>query len=210
MKNLKPILLIMMLFIISSTTSFSQNLHVVELSNFMFSPSTITITVGDTIQWTNVSGNHNVVADDGSFTSGPPAFAPWDFFHIFNTEGTFPYYCEPHGGPGGSGMSGVIIVETPVSVSGQEIVLDDFKLNQNYPNPFNPITTIKYQIPETHFVSLKVYDILGNEAATLINSEKSAGNYEITWDAENIPSGIYFYTLNAGSFVDTKKMILLK
>jgi len=85
-----------------------------------------------------------------------------------------------------------------------------FNLEQNYPNPFNPTTTIKYQIPDLSFVSLKIYDVLGNEIATLINKEKTAGNYQVEFDGANLPSGIYFYRLRAGGFVETKKMLLLK
>ncbi|MGD8305465.1 MAG: T9SS type A sorting domain-containing protein [Ignavibacteria bacterium] len=85
-----------------------------------------------------------------------------------------------------------------------------FELFQNYPNPFNPITTIKYQISELSFVSLKVYDILSNEIATLVNGEKSAGNYEVEFDAGSISSGVYFYKLRTESFVETKKMVLMK
>ena len=85
-----------------------------------------------------------------------------------------------------------------------------YSLHQNYPNPFNPITTIKYQIPELSFVTLKVYDVLGNEILTLVNEEKPIGTYEITWYVGNLPSGVYFYQLKAGSFIETKKMVLLK
>ena len=85
-----------------------------------------------------------------------------------------------------------------------------YGLEQNYPNPFNPVTTIKYQIPEQSFVTLKVYDVLGNEIATLLNEEKPIGNYEVEFDASSLSSGIYFYKLQAGSFVETKKMLLLK
>jgi hypothetical protein len=83
-------------------------------------------------------------------------------------------------------------------------------LLQNYPNPFNPSTTISFQIPNSSFVNLKVYDILGNEVATLINEVKPAGTYEVKFDAADLSSGIYFYTINAGTFVETKKMILMK
>ncbi len=68
-----------------------------------------------------------------------------------------------------------------------------FNLEQNYPNPFNPVTTIKYQIPEISFVTLKVYDVLGNEIATLVSEEKPAGSYEINFNSSNLSSGIYFY-----------------
>jgi hypothetical protein len=89
-------------------------------------------------------------------------------------------------------------------------ILTDYKLSQNHPNPFNPLTTIKYQIPKLSFVTLKVYDVLGSEIVTLVNEEKSAGNYELKFYASELPSGIYLYQLTAGSFVKTKKMILLK
>ena len=85
-----------------------------------------------------------------------------------------------------------------------------YDLSQNYPNPFNPSTTIKYSVPRTAFVSLKVYDVLGREVAALVNEEKSAGNYEVKWNAENFASGIYLYKIQTGSFTQTKKMIYLK
>jgi photosystem II stability/assembly factor-like uncharacterized protein len=86
----------------------------------------------------------------------------------------------------------------------------EFKLGQNYPNPFNPSTKIQYALPITSKVELKVYDVLGREVATLVNEEKTSGNYEINFNGSNLPSGIYFHRLQAGSFVETKKMILLK
>jgi len=86
----------------------------------------------------------------------------------------------------------------------------DFLLNQNYPNPFNPTTTIKYQIPELSFVRIKVFDVLGSEIVTLVNEEKPTGSYEVEFNATGLPSGIYFYRIQAGSFVKTKKMVFLK
>ena len=84
------------------------------------------------------------------------------------------------------------------------------KLFPNYPNPFNPTTTIRYQVPAKEFVTLKVYDMLGKEAATLVNEVKEAGEYNQVFDASELPSGTYFYTLTAGSFTETKKLLLLK
>jgi photosystem II stability/assembly factor-like uncharacterized protein len=86
----------------------------------------------------------------------------------------------------------------------------DFILYQNYPNPFNPSTRIDYSIPRSSFVTLKVYDILGREAATLVNEEKPAGNYEVEFNGSNLSSGVYFYRIEAESFVSTKKLVLLK
>lgn len=85
-----------------------------------------------------------------------------------------------------------------------------FSLYQNFPNPFNPSTTISYQIPKTANVTIKAFDILGREVATLVNEEKPAGNYEVKFDASNIASGIYYYQIKTGKFVQTRKMILLK
>jgi hypothetical protein len=86
----------------------------------------------------------------------------------------------------------------------------EFSLSQNYPNPFNPATTIAYNIPVRSFVTLKVYDVLGNEVSAIVNEQKSAGKYEINFDASNLQSGVYFYELRAGSFVESRKMLLIK
>lgn len=90
------------------------------------------------------------------------------------------------------------------------LVIKEFKLYNNYPNPFNPSTNIKFEIPSDSYVTLKVYDILGNEIASLINEEKTTGAYEVNFNARNFSSGIYFYTITAGSFTDAKKMLLVK
>jgi len=85
-----------------------------------------------------------------------------------------------------------------------------FMLYDNYPNPFNPSTTIRYSIPEGSFTSIKIYNSLGSKVATLVNETKSAGTYEVEFNASDLSSGIYYYTLQAGSFSETKKMILMK
>lgn len=93
---------------------------------------------------------------------------------------------------------------TPFSLS------TEYLLYQNYPNPFNPTTQINYSIPKAELVTLKVYDILGNEAAVLVNEEKTAGKYSINFNAGNLSSGVYFYRLKAGNYSSTKKLILMK
>jgi len=85
-----------------------------------------------------------------------------------------------------------------------------FGIEQNYPNPFNPSTLIKYSISENGFVKLSVYNLVGEEVTVLVNKEVDAGFYEIEFDATTLPSGIYFYRIQAGSFVETKKMVLMK
>jgi hypothetical protein len=85
-----------------------------------------------------------------------------------------------------------------------------FALEQNYPNPFNPTTTIKYTIPTSQFVTLNVFDMIGREITSLVNEEKSPGNYEVKFDGSSFASGIYFYRLKAGNYLETKKILLIK
>ena len=106
----------------------------------------------------------------------------------------------------------------PVNVSNETSLPIKFKLSQNYPNPFNPVTSIKYVVGSQSYVTLKVFDVLGNEIETLVNEEKQIGTYELTWYAEGLPSGVYFYQLrvtdpkssSGKGFVETKKMVLIK
>ena len=121
----------------------------------------------------------------------------------------------------------VFTITNPVSIEEEKYLPKEFSLSQNYPNPFNPSTTIRFTIPTVerfaeslnnnerignslYNVLLKVYDILGNEVATLVNEELPDGEYEVEWNASDLPSGIYFYQLRAGDFVETRKMLLIK
>jgi len=92
----------------------------------------------------------------------------------------------------------------------EDLLPAQYELEQNYPNPFNPSTKIRFTVPEAGLVTMKVYNLLGQEVAILVNEEQAVGVYEVTFDATQLPSGIYFYSINAGDFVATKKMILLK
>jgi len=104
----------------------------------------------------------------------------------------------------------VHVIDQVSSVEDDNIVVKDFILDQNYPNPFNPSTMISYSIPQSSFVTLKVYDIVGNEVATLVNETKSAGKYDISFDASNLSNGVYLYSIKTNNFTSTKKMILMK
>lgn len=100
--------------------------------------------------------------------------------------------------------------DVPSSVSESATSAEDFKLYQNFPNPFNPKTVISYQLAVSSFVSLKIYDILGNEVSPLVNKKQNAGFYKVEFDGSHLSSGLYFYKLVAGNFSDTKKLILIK
>jgi hypothetical protein len=104
---------------------------------------------------------------------------------------------------------------SPVSVEDDVSAPLEFTLEQNFPNPFNPSTKIKYSIPQSSQVQIKVFDVLGNEIEILVNKEKPAGTYEVEFNSHsgevrNLPSGVYFYQLKAREFISTKKMILIR
>ncbi len=116
---------------------------------------------------------------------------------------------------GGSPQTGPTLSLDGVTSAQEEVIPTDYKLSQNYPNPFNPTTTIEFALPQADHVSIKIYDMLGREVATLINDQRSAGNHSIAWNGLNdygqkVSSGSYIYRITAGNFVETKKMMLLK
>ena len=99
------------------------------------------------------------------------------------------------------------LVSVKLSSSGEPA---EFSVDQNYPNPFNPSTTIKYELPEATLVNLRVYDILGREVSVLVNEKRDAGVHEVKFDGSNLASGVYFYRLQAGDFVQSKRLLILK
>jgi plastocyanin len=200
--------LIIIFITLSLNPGFAQTTHNVALVGNTFSPGELTIKVNDVVRWTNNGGLHNVVADDNSFSSGNASTAIWVFEHTFDTEGTYGYHCTEHGGPG-FGMFGTIIVEGPTDVK-DDLVKADYQLHQNYPNPFNPKTIIEYSIPESGNVVIKVFNVTGALERTIISKYHTSGNYSVEFNSEGLSSGIYFYQLIAGDFINTKRMILLK
>ena len=113
-------------------------------------------------------------------------------------------------GTHGRSMYKVDLSQVVNNIQNQSTIAENFKLYQNYPNPFNPTTKLSFVIGNSSFVTLKVYDVLGKEVATLVNEEKSSGKYSVNFNANNLASGIYFYKLQAGNFTKTMKMILMK
>jgi hypothetical protein len=102
------------------------------------------------------------------------------------------------------------VFDIVTGVDDERLSVKEFYLSQNYPNPFNPRTHFEFRIADFGFVTLKVYDVLGNEVAILVNEEKPAGIYEVEFSADGLTSGIYFYKLTSGNFSQTKKMLLMK
>jgi len=150
----------------------------------------------------NLTGSEQTFTLFGSLYSGnyKNVFASDSIYFSENTVVTLPgwgYEVYEYG----SGIN---------SVSNENELPMEFFLSQNYPNPFNPSTKFEFRIADFGFVTLKIYDVLGNEVSTLINEEKPAGEYEVEFDAKDLSAGIYFYQMKAGNFMQTKKMILMK
>ena len=113
-------------------------------------------------------------------------------------------------GTHGRSMYEISTANIPIGIIGSSEIAERFSLSQNYPNPFNPVTNIKFSIPKADYIRLKVYDIRGSEVAVLLNKNMPKGEYTYEFDASNLPSGVYFYTLKTEKFTSTKKMILVK
>ncbi|MFZ2323179.1 MAG: T9SS type A sorting domain-containing protein [Ignavibacteriaceae bacterium] len=109
-------------------------------------------------------------------------------------------------------LNGVVYGDTTITdvEKNTDLIPGEYKLEQNYPNPFNPSTTITYQLPNSSKVTLKVFDVLGEELITLVDEYKDSGKYEVQFNASDLPSGVYFYRIRSGNLIETKKMILLK
>ncbi len=172
-------------FVFNGTIPQSTGLHL---------PTTvqnITIDNADTVtlsQATTINGNLNLMAG------------------VFNN--TIAFTLGPNGKVLNNG--GKLLVALTAVNSGVSNVPKQFALDQNYPNPFNPSTQIKYDLPKAAFVTLRVYNVLGQEVATLVNEHQSAGYYNLSFNMDRFASGVYFYILRAGSFVSAKKMMLIK
>jgi len=159
------------------------------------------------VQWGGSSIGRESVADDAGLWT-PDTFAP----------GVTDGHSIEYDGMGNSSsdwtdqsMPTIGLENGIVTTVGIEKVLpSEYDLAQNYPNPFNPVTTIAYQLPQSGRVSLIIYDLLGAEVATLINSVQSSGIHSVRWNATNVASGIYFYRLRSGSFTQTRKLVVIK
>ncbi len=117
----------------------------------------------------------------------------------------------PYAGAGVNVVNCGIDISYPIGVSSSNNnIPGEYRLEQNYPNPFNPLTKISYSLPKAGDVKLIIFDIIGREAATLINGFIVAGNHSVDFDASNLSSGVYMYKIQAGDFTETKKMILIK
>ncbi len=191
----------------------AQTKHIVMVSNFEFTPQDINVTVGDTVEWQWVEGTHTTTSDstagidvwDSPISSSVPVFSV-----IIRTSGIHDYHCTPHQA---FGMIGSITATMPTEIQETKQLPFGFTLSQNFPNPFNPSTMIMYKLTSSTFVTLKVYNTLGNEVAILVNEYQNSGEHMAAFDAgktKELASGVYFYRLKANGLIQTRKMLLIK
>lgn len=215
MKNSNLLFALIFLFLLSFT-ALNSNAAIINVnaSNFNFSPAVINVTVGDTVKWTLISGSHTTTCNGQGGTSLPNGAASWDaelssnaltYMYVVTVSGTYHYVCTPHA-PDMSGTINAIIS----SISQINEIASGYKLSQNFPNPFNPETKINFSIPSSGFVDLKVYNVSGQNVATIVNQRLSSGTYNVNWNASDVTSGVFFYTLKTENFTETKKMMLIR
>ena len=207
-------LLVINILFLTQAFATTFTVHVGYMGLRVFFPNSITTAhVGDTVNWVWDSGILHTTTTTS--TSVPTGAAVWDhpidngvsFSYPITINGVYNYWCSTHGAL--FGMTGSI---STISTEIQRIgtVANSFELAQNYPNPFNPSTTIKFSIPKSSFVTLKVYDISGREIQTLVNNNLPIGEYNYTFNASSISSGVYFYKISTGEFTDIKRMAIVK
>jgi plastocyanin len=210
---MKKFVLLSALCIVLFNFTNAQIKHIVMVSNYVFTPADINITVGDTVEWQWVEGSHTTTSDDitGADVWDSPISSTVPVFSVvITTAGVHGYHCTPHLA---LGMVGSITAVPPTAIDDQNTFVSQFRLSQNYPNPFNPSTVIKYNLPVSSHVTLKVYSSLGNEVATLVNENQSSGEHSAVFDISKtgrLASGVYLYRIKAGSFEKTRKMLLIK
>lgn len=164
--------------------------------------------------------NISVDSVTATYSSASSDDSIWVYFYLFDTTANFQYQT----GAGHVRLRAELVSNpsffieqdfracTPNYIGIQQItsVVKEFSLGQNYPNPFNPTTNIRFSIPKSEHVSLRVYDILGREVKALVNQNLTPGEYQVDFDATGLSSGMYYYSLRSGDFVDVKKMVLVK
>jgi plastocyanin len=210
MKKLKIVILVCGIAFIGAQKVNATN-HVIQAGGFSFTPSSLSVTVGDTITWMWISGTHTTTSTQvpsGALTWGAPLDVSDTFFvYKITTAGQYNYECTFHVA---MGMTGTFHAN-PIGIKPiSEIIPEKFKLYQNYPNPFNPSTIIKFDIASNTQVKLSVFNMIGSEMAVLVNENLQPGAYSVDWNASKYSSGTYFYKLETPTFQETKRLILVK
>ena len=194
--------------------------HNITVGNNFFSPLRTTVEFGDSVRWTWNGGiNHTIASDLSSpkqWNSGTTSDPGFEFLLQFTSGdglGPFPYQCLNHLGL----MVDTIFVTVPTDINDElpQELPNSYSISQNYPNPFNLSTAIRYTLPARSQVTISIYNVMGQKVNTIVEVSKSAGSHTAYWDGTDkagkvVSSGVYFYRLQAGYFVESKRMMLIK
>jgi len=197
----------------SPAASHAAAVHVVRFggsAGFAYSPSTLSVSVGDTIRWQGDFGSHPLSST--TIPAGAAAFSAnqgTSFDYVVGISGAYNYMCSFHG-PDMSGSFSATLADVEDGRGQQEPAA--YELRQNYPNPFNPSTTIGFTLAgqATGWVNLTVYNLIGQAVATVVDGMLPAGSHTVTFDAAGIPSGVYVYRLEAEGFTRSRAMVLMR
>jgi plastocyanin len=209
-RGVASMLLLIVLLVIATTIHAAT--HMVQFGGSLglnYSPNSMNVFVGDTIQWQGDFTMHPL--SSVTIPAGASVFHQATgsaFTYIVTAAGTYNYHCDFHFN---SGMTGLFVASSVTGIRNRTSSQQgNFRLQQNYPNPFNPETIISFDIPAQAFVSINVFNIIGQKVATLVNENMAAGSYSKSWDAASLPSGVYIYRLQTGTLTATKKLVLIK
>jgi len=204
-----PILLYISLIIFSMSADANES-HVIQFTNFSYNPNQLDVAVGDTIIWQGSFSAHPLQS-----SSIPDGAEPWgpinsgtEFSYVVQVEGMYNYDCNLH--QASYGMSGSFSASVTSVDQEDRDVPYSFTLDQNYPNPFNPTTEISFILPERMHITLDVYTVNSQHITTLIDGSREAGHHSVTFDASDLPSGVYIYRLRTDALEHSKRMVYIK
>ncbi|MGA3286710.1 MAG: T9SS type A sorting domain-containing protein [Bacteroidota bacterium] len=205
--------IVWVVMLLAVATTAHATTHVIQFGGsfgLTYSPNSLNVFVGDTVKWEGDFSMHPLSST--SVPAGAQSFHQASgsvFTYPVAVAGMYLYQCDFHFS---AGMTGSFTASAATGIENDRISFrpDAFGLKQNYPNPFNPTTTVSFDIPFQTYVSIKVYNLVGQEVATIVSENMAAGSYSKIWNAASMPSGVYFYRLQTGSFTDTRKLVLLK
>jgi len=199
--------LLSLVFVVMLAGTSLATVHDVEIVDFSFSPSSLTVNAGDTVRWTNHDNAPHTTTSDTDIWDSGTLTNDQSYEYVFSTVGNFPYYCAIHP----SMTASVLVTEaTDIEEKVELAIPENFGLNQNFPNPFNAMTTVSFSVAQPASAVLGIYDITGRLVETLYNGSIETGEHSLTWNATDYSTGIYFYRLTIDGKSETRAMALLK
>ena len=183
---------------------FSE-IHDVSISGSTFNPSTLEISLGDTVKWTNNDSFHRVVSDDDVSFESENLSNGDTFQYQFDTIGEFPYHCGVH-----SSMTAEITVVDESLGNDDMSFPDKITINPVYPNPFNPSTNISFSLDRYYNVSIDIYNLRGELVSNLLKRGLVAGNHSVIWNASDESAGVYLLRVSTDNFTSTQRLMLIK